>query len=181
MINTSTENGWLTPTDSNDVHDQVLERKISDWITGLTGMTGDVIFPRWQSDPVRSRPAMDVTWCAFGVTEVDDGANSIFIQQDDDAQLWRHQTLDVLFSFYGPQGQNRAVSFRDGLSVPQNNDMLKSTGLTFNSCGRLLSVPDLINNQWQRRYDLPVRLRRKLTRQYGVKSILEPDVILNGD
>ena len=36
--------------------------------------------------------------------------------------------------------------------------------------------PELINNQWVRRYDISVDLRRKIIRQYGIQSLVDAPV-----
>ncbi|WP_455769623.1 phage neck terminator protein, partial [Serratia ficaria] len=71
--------------------------------------------------------------------------------------------------------------FRDGLFVSQNNDELQAIDLTLLDCGRILNLPELINNQWVRRYDIAVRLRRKVIRQYGIKSLVDASVKFFGE
>ena len=43
--------------------------------------------------------------------------------------------------------------------------------------GEIRNLPELINNQWVRRYDLTVTLSRKNTRTYNVKSVVAESVI----
>lgn len=74
-----------------------------------------------------------------------------------------------------------ATRFRDGLFVSQNNDELKNSDLTLLDCGRIFNLPELINNQWVRRYDIAVRLRRKVIREYGIKSLVESPVQFFGE
>jgi hypothetical protein len=46
----------------------------------------------------------------------------------------------------------------------------------------VLNLPELINNQWVRRYDLSVQLRRKVIRTYDIKTVIETDnPITTGD
>ena len=50
------------------------------------------------------------------------------------------------------------------------------------SADDIRNLPELINNQWVRRYDLAVTLSRKNTRTYNVKSVVDPNVtIVTGD
>ncbi|EJT0956333.1 hypothetical protein ABCT26_003517 [Escherichia coli] len=72
-----------------------------------------------------------------------------------------------------------ASRFRDGISVPQNNAALNALGLSLGDYTGLF--PELINQQWVRRYDMTVRLRRKVVREYGIKSLVEAPVIFFGD
>ena len=76
-----------------------------------------------------------------------------------------------------------ATWFRDGMFVDQNADTLRRiSGLSLVSADDIRNLPELINNQWVRRYDLAVTLSRKNTRTYNVKSVVDPNVtIVTGD
>ncbi len=89
----------------------------------------------------------------------------------------------MLFCFYGPAGSGMATRFRDGMFVDQNADTLRRiSGLSLVSADDIRNLPELINNQWVRRYDIAVTLSRKNTRTYNVKSVVDPNVtIVTGD
>ena len=89
--------------------------------------------------------------------------------------------MSLILCFYGPQGLAMATRFRDGLLVSQNNDELNRSGLTLLQMGRILNLPELINNQWVRRYDISVDLRRKIIRQYGIQSLVDAPVQYFGE
>ena len=76
-----------------------------------------------------------------------------------------------------------AARFREGIFVEQNADVLRrDAGLSLLDAGTIFNLPELINNQWVRRYDITVTLSRKNTRTYNIKSILIPNVeITTGD
>jgi len=65
--------------------------------------------------------------------------------------------------------------------VSQNNAQLNEIGLSLGTYTKLTPAPELINNQWVRRYDISIYLRRKLIRTYGIKSILDASVSFFGD
>jgi hypothetical protein len=44
-----------------------------------------------------------------------------------------------------------------------------------------MNLPELINNQWVRRYDLHITLRRKIIRSYGINSLLSAPVTFFGE
>lgn len=180
MSNDSTTPGYLTPTGSDPSYDADLERLLSRWIRGLTGLDTKLVFPRW-TDPQIQIPKNGTTWCAFGITGVQEDAYPAYIQADESAEQWSHETIDILVCFYGPQGMTVATQFRDGLFVSQNNDELQAIGLTLLDCGRIFNLPELINNQWVRRYDIAVRLRRKVIRQYGITSLVDASVKFFGE
>lgn len=180
MSNDSTVAGYLTPIGDAPAYDQELEREISRWIRGITGLDKSLVYPRW-TDPQTQIPKNGTTWCAFGITTVPDGDSPAFIQSDESAEQWTHETIEVLCCFYGPQGMYVATLFRSGLLVSQNNAQLNESGLTLQQCGRIYNLPELINNQWVRRYDLSIQLRRKVIRTYGIKTLVEAPVIFFGD
>lgn len=180
MANDSTAPGYLIPTASGPAYDVELERLLSRWIRGLTGLDTKLVFPRW-TDPQIQIPKNGTTWCAFGITGVQEDAYPAYIQADESAEQWSHETIDILVCFYGPQGMTVATQFRDGLFVSQNNDELQAIGLTLLDCGRIFNLPELINNQWVRRYDIAVRLRRKVIRQYGITSLVDASVKFFGE
>ncbi|CAI1018021.1 phage neck terminator protein [Serratia ficaria] len=180
MANDSTTPGYLTPTGGGPAYDEHLERQLSRWIRGLTGLDKNVVYPRW-TDPQIQIPKNGTTWCAFGITGVQEDAYPAYIQAEESAEQWSHETIDILACFYGPQGMSIAMQFRDGLFVSQNNDELQAIDLTLLDCGRILNLPELINNQWVRRYDIAVRLRRKVIRQYGIKSLVDASVKFFGE
>lgn len=180
MSNDSTTSGYLTPTGSGSTYDEELERLLSRWIRGVTGLDKNVVYPRW-TDPQIQIPKNGTTWCAFGITSLPDDMYPAHVQGEGSAEQWSHETIEILCCFYGPQGMSVATQFRSGIFVSQNNDELKKIGLTFLDCGRILNLPELINNQWVRRYDIAVRLRRKVIREYGIKSLVDASVKFFGE
>jgi hypothetical protein len=99
------------------------------------------------------------------------------------SEQWAWENIQALFCFYGPGGSAMATRFRDGMFVEQNSDTFRRiSGLSLVDAGEIRNLPELINNQWVRRYDLTVTLSRKNTRTYNVKSVVDPNVtIVTGD
>lgn len=180
MSNDSTSAGYLTPAGAGPAYDEELEREISRWIRGLTALPAKLVYPRW-TDPQQAIPKNGVTWCAFGITGIQEDFNPSYLQGAESAEQWSHETVSIITCFYGPSGLAAATQFRDGMLVAQNNDELNRTGLTFMQHGRILNLPELINNQWVRRYDLSVDLRRKIIREYGIKTLASAPVQYFGD
>lgn len=174
MSNTSATGGYLAPTGPAPLDGAALTDAIQAAIAGITGLQGAFVRPRWQPKPP-NQPAVGTDWCAFGIISrqaddypaiVHDGAG------DGSDQMQRHETADVLASFIGPNCQTFAMTLRDGLYLPQNLEALQAAGITLLDVGQMLAVPDLINQQWVNRCDLPVRLRRQIDRTYPVLNIL---------
>lgn len=93
----------------------------------------------------------------------------------------RHEDIEVLASFYGPHSMSYAATFRDGVAIPQNCEGLNADGISFVESGPIRGVPELINQQWIRRYDLIARFRRMVSRTYAVQNVLLADVHLIDD
>ena len=181
MSNDSTAAGYLTPVSAPQAYDEALERELSQWARALSGLAPGMVRPRWTATQA-ALPAADVNWCGFGIIGFTaDNAPAFVRQTDDGNQLWRHEVIETLASFYGPQSQSIATLFRDGLTVEQNNETLKTNELSLADYSELTAFPELINNQWVRRYDITVRLRRKVIRDYGIKSLVDAPVTFFGD
>ncbi|MGV7961851.1 hypothetical protein QPK13_12320 [Photorhabdus tasmaniensis] len=181
MSNGSDKAGWLTPVTSGPEYDKELEHTLSCWVSGVSGLPDDKVRPRWTSG--QSPPLLaDDDGCDFGITGFISDATPVFENQTEEStELWRHEEIECLVSFYGPNCQRFGTRFRDGLEVSQNNDELGRFGLSVDKSSQLTSLPKLINNQWVRRYDMTITLRRKVVREYSVKSLVEAPVKFFGD
>ena len=179
MSNDSTVRGYLTPVGDSPKYDEELEREISRWIRGVSGLPATLVFPRW-TDPQPQIPNNGVTWCGFGITTVPLPEYPAHVQTGEDAsEQWAWERVTVICCFYGPQGAGRANTFRAGLFVEQNNAELNRAGLSLGEVGTIYNLPELINNQWVRRYDLTVALTRKTIRTYNIKSIVDGNVTIS--
>lgn len=179
MANTSATGGYVQPV-SNAVPegDLALDVILQAMVAGITGLAGEMVRPRWQ--PVQPRvPEADVTWCAVGVTLIrpDDNAAISHDRTGDGADnLVRHEDIELLSTFYGPDAAMRAAMLRDGLQIAQNREALTANGIGFVTAGEVRPVPELVNQQWVRRQDLPITLRRIVRRTYPVLNILSAPV-----
>ncbi|WP_374991956.1 phage neck terminator protein, partial [Burkholderia multivorans] len=93
----------------------------------------------------------------------------------------RHQDIDVLCTFYGPRAKGYAQRLADGLAIPQNREQLQLQDMAFVGVGAIRPVPDFVNQQWVRRYDMTVTLRRKITRTYSVLNLKSATVATTTD
>lgn len=181
MASDSTQTGYLTELGDDAVYGESLDTLLSRWLKAICNYPDGMVRARWQSVQA---PLLPVTadWCAFGVTNIraDYSAGMMMVDSDTDS-LYRHEAIDCLASFYGPDGMGKASLFRDGIAVEQNNQELNRSGMTLFDTGDIIPFPELINNQWVRRYDLLVTVRRKITRRYGIQSLTEAPVQFFGD
>ncbi|WP_158785163.1 hypothetical protein [Pantoea sp. BAV 3049] len=180
MSNDSTSPGYLTPLGDAPQYDQDLEKQVSRWIRGITGLDAKMVFPRW-TEPQSAIPKNGNTWCAFGITTMLRGGTPANIQSEEEfSEQWTWEQVTVICCFYGPLGASVATRFREGIAVNQNADTLRGdTGMAVIETGTIYNLPELINNQWVRRYDLTVTLSRKNIREYGIKSIVDGNVIIS--
>ena len=173
-MNDSASGGYVTPASAAPADDEALDRLLQQAVAGITGLAGNLVRPRWQTN-MPNMPAPDVTWCAVGFLErrPDTFAYARHVSDGDGHDVVQRQVeLDALASFYGPRGGEYAAILCDGLSIGQNRDMIRASGLVFVSQGAITPAPALTNNQWIRRYDLPLVFRRQSNRTYPIRNIL---------
>ena len=186
--NTSRINGYLTPVGTDPPYDAELEDVLQWYVRNITGLPGDRVRPRWQEKPP-VQPAPDVTWCAVGIVHI---TSQVFpqithvgtdIDDPDDGYdlLIRHEKLDVMASFYGPQSQQYCAMLKDGCQIPQNNDQLKPYGMAFLYSDEIRSIPTLRNTQWLKRYDLRFFINRMTQRTYQVRNLASASININKD
>lgn len=174
MANVSATGGFLAPVGQQQPHGDDFEDQIQAVVVGITGLPGDLVRPRWQPTPPTQPPA-DVDWAALGITDVDSDWDAV-VTHDGAGQgvdrLQRHETVDLLVSFYGPNGRAKAALLRDGLSISQNRETLFLANMGLRSVGRIITAPALVNEQWVARFDVAVSIRRRIDRTYSVLNLL---------
>ncbi|UGB46997.1 hypothetical protein LQ772_06815 [Frateuria edaphi] len=183
MANTSATGGYLSPGGAVPAEDAALDAILQQAIAGITGLPGGMVRPRWQPT-VPKQPEPTANWCALGVPRTGP-ADFPAIEHDGtgDGQstLHRHEEFDVLASFYGPAASGYAKTLRDGLYLAQNRAALQAAGIDLIGTSDLTSAPDLINQQWVRRYDVTLSFRRHAARTFAVLNLLSADAVLVTD
>lgn len=178
MANTSATGGYLAPTAPVPPEDEALDDLLQELVAGVTGLPGSMVRPRWQPK-VPKQPEPNENWCAMGIPRQANDASPA-IQHDGNGDgidgYIRHQEIDLLCSFYGPAAKGYAQRLADGMSIPQNSEQLALNGMKFVRASDIQAAPALINQQWNRRYDLTLTLRRKITRTYPVLNLLSAEV-----
>ncbi|WP_261524058.1 phage neck terminator protein [Burkholderia multivorans] len=173
-MNDSSTGGYLAPAvDAPPAEDDALDDLVHDLIAGVTALPPALVRPRWQPTVPR-QPEPSVNWCAFRIqTQTSDASPAIVhngANEGSDTYI-RHQDLEVLCTFYGPAAKGYAQRLADGLAIPQNREQLQLQDMAFVGVGAIRPVPDFVNQQWVRRYDMTVTLRRKITRTYAVLNL----------
>jgi len=181
MANTSATGGYLSPTvETPPLSGDDLENLLQSVVAGISGVAAEYVRPRWQPVPPK-QPEATVDWCALGVVDISADNPAIMhdgtVDGSDD--LWRHETLSVLCSFYGPDSMRHAEKVRDGLAIHQNSESLYTAGVRFIESDKIRSAPELFNQQWIKRHDIMLTFRRKVERTYPILNILsaEPAIL----
>lgn len=169
MPNSSATGGYLLPTDTLQT-DAALDAIVQQFAVGTTGIPGTLVRPRWTPEAAAA-PEATIDWMAIGIMDIVPDDNAAVQHGPSGDLLARHEEIIVLASFYGPNGQKYGLRMRDALWVEQNREVLSSLGIGFVGVSSLGSVPEILNNQWRRRYDLTVTFRRVVTRAYNVLDL----------
>lgn len=181
MANTSATGGYLAPAGSPaPAEDASLEDLLQAMVVGISGLPGAFVRPRWQASPPK-QPEPSVNWCAIGVHETKTIANPAVdhVGSDDGHDQYQmHEELTVLATFYGPQAQAYASILRDGIYISQNAEAVRAQNMAFVGASDIRPIPELVNQQWVRRYDLFIQMRRQVVRVYPVLNILSAPVSL---
>ncbi len=183
-MNTSATGGYLAPVAASPpLEDGDLDAQFQQAVVGITGLPGALVRPRWQATNPK-QPEPSTNWCSIGVMDITPDAGP-YIQhkgagqgQDD---FTRHEQIELVATFYGPQAQRYAAMLRDGFGMPQNIESLNAVGISFVECQAFRPVPELVNQQWIRRYDMALTFRRQVRRVYGVLNVLSADPVLISD
>jgi hypothetical protein len=209
MANDSSTGGYLAPVDAQPPpEDAALDAIFQTMVAGITGIPGSLVRPRWQP-VVPKQPEANVNWCALSVSSQTMDAGPAIMHQSSYFQdvvasdgspvttadgsaadavnlngrdvMLRHEDIEVLCSFYGPNAKGFAHQLVDGLYVAQNNEQIKALDMAFTGTSDVRAAPDMVNEQWIRRYDLTLHFRRKVTRTYAVLNLLSADVDYHSD
>lgn len=175
MANTSATGGPLAPAVATPpLEDDALDDLLQETVAGVTGLDGALVRPRWQPT-VPKQPEPGTNWCALGITVQTNDAGPALLHdpsgEGSDVYI-RHQDIEVLCSFYGPGAKGNAQRLADGMAIPQNSEQLGLHDVKFVSATEIRAAPDFVNQQWVRRYDMTLSLRRKITRTYPVLNLL---------
>ncbi|MBN4665433.1 hypothetical protein HUS70_07430 [Pandoraea nosoerga] len=174
-MNDSSTGGFLSPVQSTPpIEDSALEDFLQTMIAGITGLDGALVRPFPQ--PVAPKiPESGINWCGFTVADFEPDANAglLHVPASDGSDTYlRHEDIEVKCQFYGPNASQYARVLRDGLYVPQNREQLQLNDFGLIDTSGIVAAPDVVNQQVRRRYDVTVRLRRKVTRTYRVLNLL---------
>lgn len=179
---------YLLPSSSpapiyGDALDDVFQINIAG-ITGITDTT--LIRPRWQPEPP-NQPDFGTNWVAFGV-QVVDGDRFSYRKHDPTGNgglgsdsLEKDETLQLLISFYGPNGTAICKQYQDGLQIDRNRDDLMVYGIKLVEVQEARVLPALLKEKWVRRIDISATFRRRIKRSYSIPTVVGDSVNLDNE
>ena len=87
----------------------------------------------------------------------------------------------MLVSFYGDNADSMMSSFRDGMQIAQNREILTLNNMGLMSSEDIVAVPSIIKEKWLYRVDMRFKIKRQILRTYSVETLLSADIKLYED
>lgn len=176
QANDSTRPGVLTASASTyTAPDDVLRL----YLSSIVGIDKTLVRKRWQSKP-GTQPPVGTDWAAVGVDRIETQGfpYQLGTKNPDVITRTSWQRMHCIASFYGPNAAENADAFREGAQLGQNVDTLSAFGLKVQGVDDYIPhVPDFAFAQWVDRYDVFFIVARKVTRTYGVRTLVSADYI----
>jgi len=168
MPNTSATGGYLTQTASS-LDGQALRRFLQSVIVGVTGLGATFVRPMWQQNPPPI-PSIDVDWCGFAITSQRHESGAYHEQLDiGGSNILRHEDVDLLCAFYGPNCLINAGTLRDGVEmISQNREQLLLSGMGIKGFSDITHAPELVNDRFFDRADITMTIARQIRRSYDI-------------
>lgn len=186
--NDSTTGGFMLPVDIEPQNDTALDDAIHSTVVGLTGLSNELVRPRWQPNPP-NQPMHTTDWAAFGVISAEpdafayEGHSSSMSGNVDTSTsvVERDELLYVLCSFYGPNAARNDARLRAGLQIVQNRFALAAIHVGVVEYQKPTRIPSLMKESWVPRVDATLVLRRRSVHTYQVRSVESPNGMLDNE
>lgn len=172
MPNTSATDGYLTQV-VGPIEGLDLRRFIGTVLVGVSGFAPEMVRPAWQQNPPPI-PGIDVNWMAFGIT-ARRADNDPYQVEKDDGQgtlMLRHEELDIMLAFYGPDCLQKAAEVREGFELTQNTESLLLAGMAYIDLSDIIHAPELVNDRYFDRADTTLTIRREVRREYRILNFV---------
>lgn len=186
MSNTSATGGPLLPIPAGPepLTSRALRRFMQQLVVGVTGLSGEMVRPRYQTEPPNI-PQAGNAWCALGLNRRGQTGFPYrrHVSEGDGYDVQeRHEDLEVPCSFYDTGADGLADTYAellvDGLYVPQNHEILQLNEMGFVGVTDPVEVPSLLKERWLYRIDVTFTIRRRVVRTYPVLNLLKAQVWL---
>jgi hypothetical protein len=180
--NTSATGGYLLPAPPIPYPGNLTFKQfLQTMFVGISGLPGDLVRGKWQKNPPKE-PDVDVNWLAIGLGDNAPDANAyVGVNSQGGNVFYRHEELEILCTFWGPEADEVASLTRDGFQLGQNRDAMNLASMGFKGTSPAHRVPDLVNERWIDRYEMSVYLRRERIRTYPILTFLSASGSLVND
>lgn len=172
MPNTSATGGYLQQV-AGPLEGLDLRRFIGTVLVGVSGFEPEMVRPAWQQNPPPV-PNIDTNWMAFGIT-ARRADNDPYQSEKDDGQrtiMSRHEELDIMLAFYGPDCLQKAAEVREGFELTQNTESLLLAGMAYIDLSDIIHAPELVNDRYFDRADTTLTIRREVRREYRILNFV---------
>lgn len=179
----STAAGYLLPQTDVADDDELLDlyQPIVQAISGLGD--GSFVRPSWQSPDEPNEPPINTDWIALRVSHMRDDTFMTEIHVDTDGlgyDLVEYtEDIDLILSCYGPHSQGYARVLKDGFRLEQNRAQLQAMNTDVLEASQPVTLPALVTGKWRRRVDVTINMRRRVSRKYNIRSIVQAVVTVN--
>lgn len=172
MPNTSATGGYLTQV-AGPLEGLDLRRFIGTVLVGVSGFAPEMVRPAWQQNPPPV-PGIDVNWMAFGITARRADNDPYQVEKDDGQRtlMLRHEELDIMLAFYGPDCLQKAAEVREGFELTQNTESLLLAGMAYIDLSDIIHAPELVNDRYFDRADTTLTIRREVRREYRILNFV---------
>lgn len=172
MSNTSATGGYLQQV-VGPLEGLNLRRFIGTVLVGVSGFAPEMVRPAWQQNPPPI-PNIDTNWMAFGITARRADNDPYQVEKDDGQRtlMLRHEELDIMLAFYGPDCLQKAAEVREGFELTQNTESLLLAGMAYIDLSDIIHAPELVNDRYFDRADTTLTIRREVRREYRILNFV---------
>lgn len=172
MSNTSATGGYLQQV-AGPLEGLDLRRFIGTVLVGVSGFAPEMVRPAWQQNPPPI-PGIDINWMAFGITARRADNDPYQVEKDDGNRtlMLRHEELDIMLAFYGPDCLQKAAEVREGFELTQNTESLLLAGMAYIDLSDIIHAPELVNDRYFDRADTTLTIRREVRREYRILNFV---------
>ena len=172
MPNTSATGGYLQQV-AGPLEGLDLRRFIGTVLVGVSGFAPEMVRPAWQQNPPPV-PNIDTNWMAFGITARRADNDPYQVEKDDGLRtlMLRHEELDIMLAFYGPDCLQKAAEVREGFELTQNTESLLLAGMAYIDLSDIIHAPELVNDRYFDRADTTLTIRREVRREYRILNFV---------
>lgn len=173
-------NTSFLPSTSSTLDDEQLLDFIQAWLVGISGISGDLIRPRWQTEPP-NLPPIGTNWIAFGIIKRTPDVFIVERPMGGYNETQRHEVLEFLCSIYGPNSGSISSLLRDGMQVSVNHEYLSQESMGLVQTTDPVNSPEFIKGKWYQRQDFNFLIKRQIKRTYQVATIQSAEISLDNE